>query len=118
MRNIKMDRISLYMCLSVSPQIICLVCLSCQLIFHQRPDIRAPKYQFTYHDQDAVTPGYIFVGPYPYSGTPAWRPEFRPCQTGPHIYDMDGVSVYSVSSLIYGLILLLGTCLERSVSLS
>ena len=121
-----MDRISLYMCLSVSPpkktsasfretQIRTGRFLSCQLTFHQRPDIRAPKYEFTYYDRDAATPGYIFTAPYGILDVPPVRPEFLPCQVGPHIYDMDGVSVCPGSRLMYGLTLPLGTRLERSV---
>ena len=78
-------------------------CLTCRLTFHQRPEIRAPKYQFKYHDRDAATPGYIFVAPYADMAIAGTRPEFQPCQVGPHIYDMDGVSVYPGSSLRHGL---------------
>ena len=39
-------------------------CCTFRLIPEQRPDIYAPFLNISLFDQDAVTPGYIFLGPY------------------------------------------------------
>ncbi|KAK1084542.1 hypothetical protein LTR33_002606 [Friedmanniomyces endolithicus] len=59
--------------------------------FKSRPDIRAPKWNITVHDEHKLSPGYWFVAPYEKYvddlDTYGW--------VGPHIYDGDGDLVWS-----------------------
>jgi hypothetical protein len=54
--------------------------------FRTRPDLLAPRWNITKHDEKALAPGYLFVAPYKKLDITkrgeAW--------IGPHIYDMDG----------------------------
>ena len=91
-----------------------------QLTFHQRPDIRAPLFQVDVLDPGSVTPGYWFVAPYAYIIQDKFaRRYYQPCQTGPAIYDNNGVSLgpVKVSSKIRSLTRsdLLGSCVDRSL---
>ncbi|TKA66897.1 hypothetical protein B0A55_11516, partial [Friedmanniomyces simplex] len=59
--------------------------------FKSRPDIRAPKWNVTFHDEIRLSPGYWFVAPYEKYvddlDTYGW--------VGPHIYDGHGDLVWS-----------------------
>ena len=60
----------------------------------QRPEIKAPVFNVEVFDQEALDEGYWFIGPYAWilqSQTPPHKNIYQPCQTGPHIYDQDGV---------------------------
>ena len=54
--------------------------------FRTRPDLLAPRWNITKHDEKALAPGYLFVAPYKKleitKRGEAW--------IGPHIYDMEG----------------------------
>ncbi|KAJ9254017.1 hypothetical protein DTO207G8_3878 [Paecilomyces variotii] len=69
------------------------------LTFITRPEIRAPKFDITYHDRRLVTPGYWFVAPYTVLEMEPPTKKWMPCQVGPHIYDGDGNLVWSGSCL-------------------
>ncbi|RMZ76557.1 hypothetical protein DV737_g4751, partial [Chaetothyriales sp. CBS 132003] len=51
--------------------------------YKSRPDIYAPAFNITIYDEQAVTPGYIFIAPY------------QTFQAGLYIYDNHGNLVYS-----------------------
>lgn len=58
----------------------------------QRPDIKAPLFTVDTFDAHSVVPGYWFVAPYAMiSQQSQARNYYQPCQTGPHIYDGNGV---------------------------
>jgi hypothetical protein len=56
------------------------------------PHVRASRFNVTYYDRDATSPGYWFVAPYFRNGAEPPTNRYTPCQIGPHIYDADGVS--------------------------
>lgn len=60
--------------------------------FAQRPEIKAPVLDIHTWNKSSVAPGFIFVAPYAsiYQQKPATG-YYEPCQTGPHIYDANGV---------------------------
>lgn len=59
----------------------------------QRPDLRPPKYMVAKYHPDAITDGYWFVSPYTSleSMDRKDKREYIACQTGPAIYDGNGV---------------------------
>jgi hypothetical protein len=59
----------------------------------QRPDIKAPRMMVSKHRPDLISDGYWFATPYSHfdGQSRSRRNEFKPCQTGAHIYDGDGV---------------------------
>lgn len=61
--------------------------------FVTRPDIKAPILDVKFHDRDKVLPGKWFIAPYA-DITQQRHPRnyYQACQTGPNIYDLDGVS--------------------------
>ncbi|KAK5166710.1 uncharacterized protein LTR77_008254 [Saxophila tyrrhenica] len=65
--------------------------------FVTRPELQAPRYIVAKHHPEAISPGYWFVTPYSSIAamhkTP--RRDHIPCQTGAHIYDGDGVLIWS-----------------------
>ncbi|KAK2809696.1 hypothetical protein FQN50_003541 [Emmonsiellopsis sp. PD_5] len=63
--------------------------------FHTLPNVRAVKFNVTYHHRDLVSPGYWFVAPYWFLDAPPPTGEFEPCQVGPSIYDADGRLVWT-----------------------
>ncbi|KAL4880025.1 ASST-domain-containing protein [Aspergillus karnatakaensis] len=62
------------------------------------PKVRALKFDVSYTNRDAVAPGYWFVAPYgviePEEPTKQWMPY----QVGPHIYDQDGILIWTGST--------------------
>ena len=60
----------------------------------QRPEIKAPLFNVTIHNLSGVSPGYWFVAPYAniLQDSQA-RNYYQACQTGPHIYDGQGVCI-------------------------
>ncbi|KAL5335269.1 ASST-domain-containing protein [Aspergillus crustosus] len=61
------------------------------------PQVRALKFDVTYYDRDAVAPGYWFVAPYGTIDPEAPTKQWMPYQVGPHIYDADGILVWTGS---------------------
>lgn len=57
----------------------------------QLPDVRAVKFDVQYQDRDRVAPGYWFVSPYLHIAPDEPTSLYEQYQTGPHIYDQDGV---------------------------
>jgi hypothetical protein len=54
----------------------------------QRPEIVAPKWDIKIHNEELVTPGYIFIAPYASSTIG------NNVQTAPYIYDVYGELVW------------------------
>ncbi|PYI17453.1 hypothetical protein BO99DRAFT_364226 [Aspergillus violaceofuscus CBS 115571] len=69
------------------------------LSFVTMPNVKAIKYNITYHDRSRVSPGYWFVAPYSHLDADPYNSKFNPCQVGPHIYDQDGKLVWTGSCL-------------------
>lgn len=83
----------------------------------QRPDLRAPRLNVTKYFPDEITPGYIFTAPYVQIVQEVFPANYlQPCQTGPAIYDGDGVSEESLQIQKKELTCGLGTHLERRMS--
>jgi hypothetical protein len=60
--------------------------------FVTRPEIRVPILNVTWLDRDAAVPGKWFVAAYAeIQQQPHPRKYYQACQTGPVIYDFDGV---------------------------
>ncbi|KAF4219535.1 hypothetical protein CNMCM5878_003039 [Aspergillus fumigatiaffinis] len=69
------------------------------LSFVTLPQIRAPKFNVTIHNELHVSSGYWFVAPYGFlAGSPP-TPQWEPCQIGPHVYDSEGHLVWSGACL-------------------
>lgn len=65
-----------------------------------RPDIKAPLFVVHKLEPNRIAPGYWFVAPYAHiEQEPHARNYYQPCQTGPHIYNGDGVLVWSGACL-------------------
>ncbi|CAI7592363.1 unnamed protein product [Penicillium manginii] len=62
------------------------------------PKHRIIKWNITYHDRSAVAPGYWFTAPYWSHGGDKSTNQWVPYQIGPHIFDQDGVLVWSGSA--------------------
>lgn len=61
--------------------------------FVTRPEIKVPRFDVTIYDPGKLVPGYWFVGPYAkIQQQPIAPGYYQPCQTGPTIYDQNGVS--------------------------
>ncbi|KAK3709516.1 hypothetical protein LTR37_010889 [Vermiconidia calcicola] len=60
--------------------------------FVSRPDIKAPKWNITVFDKEALAPGYWFFGPYE---TLNMDDQFGNGWIGPHIYTQDGTLIWS-----------------------
>lgn len=61
----------------------------------KRPDIKAPVFDVEIHDPKSVETGYWFIAPYADIIQQSHaRNYYQPCQTGPHIYDQNGVCVF------------------------
>lgn len=58
---------------------------------YQRPDLRPPKFSVDVVSPEAVSPGYWFLAAYVDLNPKEEDSKFRPFQTGPHIYDNQGV---------------------------
>lgn len=69
----------------------------------QLPDVRALKFDIQYEDRDSLSPGYWFVSPYLHMDTDQHTSLYEQYQTGPHIYDQDGVR-RAVAPPKYGLL--------------
>lgn len=54
--------------------------------FRTRPDLLAPRWNITIHDEKALAPGYIFAAPYKTLSIT----ERGEAWIGPHIYDQNG----------------------------
>ena len=63
--------------------------------FVTRPDIQAPRWNITIHDEGAVAPGYWFVAPYEVLA----QKQRGAAWVGPHIYDGQGELIWSGTSL-------------------
>ncbi|KAL4866381.1 hypothetical protein BDV12DRAFT_135699 [Aspergillus spectabilis] len=63
------------------------------------PKVRALKFDVSYHDRDAVAPGYWFVAPYGVIDPEVPTKQWIPYQVGPHIYDADGILVWTGSTM-------------------
>jgi hypothetical protein len=61
--------------------------------FSQLPDARAVKFDIETLDRDRTAPGYWFVSPYLHIEPDGPTSVYEQFQTGPHIYDEDGVRV-------------------------
>ncbi|KAL4963543.1 uncharacterized protein BDV14DRAFT_176374 [Aspergillus stella-maris] len=59
------------------------------------PKVRALKFDISYHDREAVAPGYWFVAPYGIIEPEVPTKQWIPYQVGPTIYDGDGVLVWA-----------------------
>ena len=57
----------------------------------QLPDVRAVKFDIHYEHRERVGPGYWFVAPYLHMDPDQPTSLYEQYQTGPHIYDQDGV---------------------------
>lgn len=57
----------------------------------QLPDARAVKFDIETLDRDRTAPGYWFVSPYLHIDPDGQSSLYEQYQTGPHIYDEDGV---------------------------
>ena len=66
--------------------------------FVTRPDIKAPKWNITVYDRDALAPGYWFFGPYE---TLDLKEEMGNGWIGPHIYDDYGTLIWSGASMFH-----------------
>ncbi|KAJ5147868.1 hypothetical protein N7526_001220 [Penicillium atrosanguineum] len=64
------------------------------------PDHRIVKWNITHYDRSAIAPGYLFTAPYWTHDGDAETDQWVPYQMGPHIFDQDGVRVYSRASSI------------------
>lgn len=63
--------------------------------FVTRPDLKLPRFNVTIHDHDRLTPGYWFVGTYVDIEQKSIADNYyQACQSGPAIYDQEGVSLY------------------------
>ena len=79
---------------------------TCQVKSHQRPSsltrsflLQLPnhlitKWSITYHDREAVAPGYWFTAPYWLHDGDRETNQWIPYQIGPHIFDQDGVRTH------------------------
>ncbi|KAJ5601401.1 hypothetical protein N7510_010935 [Penicillium lagena] len=64
------------------------------------PDIRAVKWDITWHDRDRASPGYWFVAPMGDSSPQSFETKrFHQYQIGPYIYDEDGILIWAGSYL-------------------
>ncbi|KAI9370483.1 ASST-domain-containing protein [Aspergillus egyptiacus] len=63
------------------------------------PKVRALKFDISYHDREAVAPGYWFVAPYGIIDPEVPTKQWKPCQVGPYIYDADGILVWAGSCM-------------------
>ena len=63
--------------------------------FVTRPDIRAPKWNITVYDEEAVAPGYWFIAPYELLG----QKQRGEAWIGPYIYDGKGELIWSGAPL-------------------
>ncbi|OJJ50424.1 hypothetical protein ASPZODRAFT_129054 [Penicilliopsis zonata CBS 506.65] len=63
------------------------------------PKNKILKWKVTYHDREAVAPGYWFVAPYYVNGNEPHTGRWMPCQIGAHIFDQDGELVWAGSCL-------------------
>ncbi|KAJ5683365.1 hypothetical protein N7462_006530 [Penicillium macrosclerotiorum] len=61
------------------------------------PKHRIIKWNITYHDRSAVAPGYWFTAPYWTHDGDKVTNQWVPYQIGPHIFDQDGVLIWSGS---------------------
>jgi hypothetical protein len=69
--------------------------------FVTRPDIKAPVLDVKIYDKDAIIPGKWFIGPYAEIAQEKHpRNYYQACQSGPHIYDLEGVGSVHVSGLL------------------
>lgn len=60
--------------------------------FVSRPDIKAPLFDVAIYDNAAVLPGFWFITPYAdIKQQQHARNYYQACQTGPAIYDSQGV---------------------------
>jgi hypothetical protein len=66
------------------------------IIFFQRPEIKAPKFNVTYYDREKTASGYWFVAPYSYIEMRDRSVGWTPCEIGPHIYDSEGVCIFFI----------------------
>ena len=67
--------------------------------YHQRPDIRAPRFNLSIQKPELVTPGYWFTAPYGDLRSRLPTTLYQPGQVGPHIYDNNGDLVWSGAHL-------------------
>ncbi|RDW69191.1 hypothetical protein BP6252_08211 [Coleophoma cylindrospora] len=68
--------------------------------FVSRPDIKAPIFNVTVHNANAVTPGYWFLAPYAKINQDMQPVRYyQACQTGPSIYDSAGNLVWTGACL-------------------
>ncbi|KAL1962678.1 hypothetical protein VTN77DRAFT_9312 [Rasamsonia byssochlamydoides] len=67
--------------------------------FVTRPELKPPKFNVKVYDKDQVSPGYWFVAPYAVIEPEAPSKKWSPCQVGPHIYDGDGMLIWSGACL-------------------
>ncbi|KAJ6023729.1 hypothetical protein N7540_004526 [Penicillium herquei] len=61
------------------------------------PNHLITKWNITYHDREAVAPGYWFTAPYWTHDGDRETNQWIPYQIGPHIFDQDGVLVWTGS---------------------
>lgn len=66
--------------------------------FVTRPDIQAPRWEITVHDESSLSPGYWFVAPY----TKIDQTERGPGWVAPNIFDGKGDLVWSGVDLFHG----------------
>ncbi|KAL4781181.1 ASST-domain-containing protein [Aspergillus varians] len=63
------------------------------------PKVRALKFDISYHDREAIAPGYWFVAPYGVIEPEVPTKQWVPYQVGPYIYDSDGILVWAGSPM-------------------
>ncbi|RDW93257.1 uncharacterized protein DSM5745_00579 [Aspergillus mulundensis] len=63
------------------------------------PKVRALKFDISYHEREAVAPGYWFVAPYGIIEPEIPTKQWIPYQVGPYIYDGDGVLIWAGSPM-------------------
>ncbi|KAJ5082088.1 hypothetical protein N7532_011131 [Penicillium argentinense] len=61
------------------------------------PEVRALKWEITYHDRERTAPGYWFVAPYGQISPEQPTQKYQQYQVGPYIYDGDGKLVWAGS---------------------
>ncbi|OQE31914.1 hypothetical protein PENSTE_c001G02250 [Penicillium steckii] len=61
------------------------------------PEVRALKWEVTYHDRERVAPGYWFVAPYGQISPEEPTQKYQQYQVGPYIYDGEGKLVWAGS---------------------
>lgn len=69
----------------------------------KRPEIRAPLFEMAVYEPEEVTPGYWFIAPYARIVQEKHPLNYyQACQTGPSIYDSNGVGKYEARPLACG----------------